>query len=212
VFLVKNGRDKLYEEFYDPNEDFKREPRAFCYDLAVRFISEAKEATKDNWYEDENTVKGILLLLFTWNFAAKKTKALNFGKIRSLLGRTKDELRLLEGYTIENADEHAWERIKKIFKEFRNVVDQTGASKALSLLNPQLFVMWDTAIRARLRRDLIPGIENGEEAEHYVTFLKGIQGIVKRYGIREKLPPNSVVAKKVDEYNYVRIVMPNRAI
>jgi hypothetical protein len=48
---------------------------------------------------------------------------------------------------------------------------------------------------------------NGESGEYYVIFLKGIQKIIEEYRIAEKLPQNSVVAKKVDEYNYVKIVM-----
>lgn len=67
--------------------------------------------------------------------------------------------------------------------------------------------MWDTAIRKRLKRGLIPGIMNGESGEYYMIFLKGIQNIIEKYRIAEKLPQNSVVAKKIDEYHYVRIVM-----
>lgn len=209
---MKAKKDTLYDEFYDPSRDFNREPRAFCYELATQFIAKAKETGKEKWYEDENTVKGILLLLFTWNFAAKKTKRLNFDNFGELLRETKDRLKSLEKYTIENADGKAWDIIKNVFENFKKLLGQTGASKALSLLNPHLFVMWDTAIRKRLKRHLIKGICNGEKPEHYIIFLKGIQKIIKDYRIREKLPPGSVIAKIVDEYNYVRIVMPNRDI
>jgi len=67
--------------------------------------------------------------------------------------------------------------------------------------------MWDTAIRKRLNRELIRGIGNGKTGEQYVVFLKGVQGIIKEYGIAEKLGSETIVAKKLDEYNYVRIVM-----
>jgi hypothetical protein len=70
--------------------------------------------------------------------------------------------------------------------------------------------MWDTAIRARLNKDLIPGIMNGESGDHYVKFLSGIQNIIEEYRIAENLPPNSIVAKKIDEYHYVRIVMTKK--
>ena len=86
--------------------------------------------------------------------------------------------------------------IKRIFDQSRSLFCQTGASKALSLLNPELSVMWDTAIRKRLKREWIPGIMNGESGEHYIIFLKGIQTIIEQSRIAEKLPPNSVVAKK----------------
>ena len=147
------------------------------------------------------------MLLFTWNFAARETKKLNFENMGGLLKEAKEDLRSLERSSITNADENAWECVKRVFDKFSSVCGQTGASKALSLLNPHLFVMWDTAIRKRLNRQLIPGIGNGRTGEQYVLFLRGVQAIIKEYGIAEKLGAEAVVAKKIDEYNYVRIVM-----
>lgn len=200
-------KDTLYDEFYDPTQDFIHEPRAFFYDVAAHFISRAKKTAGEDWYEDINTIKGVLLLLFTWNFAAKKTKQLNFQNIGELIKDTKNDLKFLERYSIRTADDDAWDVIEEVFEKFRGLLGQTGASKALSLFNQKLFVMWDTDIRKRLRRELIPGISNGERGEYYVIFLKGIQKIIEEYRIAEKLPEDSVIAKKVDEYNYVRIVM-----
>jgi len=144
---------------------------------------------------------------YTWNFAAQKTKKLNFQNVGELMRNTKNHLKFLEKYSIKTADHDAWDVIKQIFDQFSSLLDQTGASKALSLLHPELFVMWDTAIRKRLNIELIPGIMNGESGEYYVNFLKGIQKIIIEYRIAEKLPQNVVVAKKIDEYHYVRIVM-----
>lgn len=200
-------RDKLYDEFYDPSQDFLHEPRAFCYDLATQFITQAKGISIEGWYEDINTIKGVLLLLYTWNFAAKETKKLNYQNVGHLIRITKNDLKFLEKYSIRTADNASWDAIKRVFDQFRNLLGQTGASKALSLLNPELFLMWDTAIRKRLKRQLIPGIMNGESGEYYVIFMKGIQKIIEEYHIAEKLSQNSVIAKKLDEYNYVRIVM-----
>ena len=199
-------KDTLYRTFYDPTKAFQREPRSFCYDIATNFIRKAKNTSGKDWYVDINTASGVLLLLFTWNFAAQETKKLNFQNIESLIREAKDDLIFLEKYTIKTADNNAWCVIKHVFDLFRNLLGQTGASKALSLLNPELFVMWDTAIRKRLKRELIPGIRNGERGEYYVKFLKGMQKIIEDYHIAEKLPKNSVVAKKVDEYNYMTIV------
>jgi len=205
-------RDKLYDEFYDPSQEFSREPRAFCYELATQFIKQAKDISGKDWYADINTIKGILLLLYTWNFAAKETKKLNFQNVGELIRNTKDDLKFLEKYSIRTADNTVWNVIKQVFDLFRNLLGQTGGSKALSLLNPELFVMWDTAIRKRLKRELIPGIMNGQSGEYYVIFLKGIQKIIEEYRIAEKLPQNSVIAKKVDEYHYVRIVMNKKVV
>jgi hypothetical protein len=84
---------------------------------------------------------------------------------------------------------------------------QTGASKALSLMNPDLFVMWDTKIRKRLNKCLIPNISNGEEDEHYITFLKGIKSLIDRYELARRIPPGASLAKKIDEFNYAKLIM-----
>ena len=118
-------RDKLYNEFYDPSEDFFREPRAFCYDLATQLINQAKHVAGKDWYEDINTVKGVLLLLYTWNFAAKETKKLNFQNVRELMRNAKDDLIVLEKYSITTADNSAWDVIRRVFDQFRNVFGQT---------------------------------------------------------------------------------------
>jgi hypothetical protein len=67
--------------------------------------------------------------------------------------------------------------------------------------------MWDTRIRKELRQQLIKGIGNGETGDSYVTFLKGIQRIIVEYKIESKLPQNSIIAKKIDEYHFVKFVM-----
>lgn len=199
--------DTLYARFCDPTELFRAEPRAFCYDLATQFVTEAKQEAPNDWYDHCNTVKGVLLLLFTWNFAARQTKKLNFDNVGKLIRSNKKDLEFLEQFSVENVGDHAWGVIKRVFAKFKRLLGQTGASKALSLLNPHLFVMWDTAIRKRLRKELIPGINNGQRPEHYVIFLKGIRSIIDQYRLPKKLPRGCVVAKKIDEYNYVKIVM-----
>lgn len=199
--------DPLYDEFFDPTQLFSTESRWFCYDLATDLVANARSADPENWHADERAIQGVLLLLFTWNFAARITKKLAPANIRCLLAKTKDDLRSLDQYSIITADDQAWDRVARVFPEFMVACGQTGASKALSLLNPRLFVMWDSAIRKRLNRQLIRGIGNGNKTGEYVTFLRGMQRIIKQHGIDKKVKEGANVAKKIDEYNYVRIVM-----
>ena len=154
--------DSIYSDFYDPSEDYLEEPRAFCYDISSDLINQAKNIAGGSWYTNDLTIKGILLLLFTWNFASPITKKLDFNTIRQLLGSSQDRLLFLENYSITSADDRAWLVVKPLFDEFSKVLGQTGASKALSLLNPRLFVMWDTRIRKELKQTLIKGIGNGK--------------------------------------------------
>ena len=198
----------LYENFADPTQDFLNEPRAFCYDVALGFINTARASCGTAWRTSDDTVKGILLLLFTWNFVALETKALTYLKIRQALAASDEALNRLEGVKIEDDISPAqWEDISHAFSAFKAVMGQTGASKALSLMNPELFVMWDTKIRRRLKRCLIPDIFNGEEDEYYVTFLKGVKTLITRYDLRRKIPLGTSLAKKIDEFNYVKLIM-----
>jgi len=199
----------LYKDFSDPSEKFKEEPRSFCYDLASDLIKEAKLNSSD-WYTHEKTIQGILLLLFCWNFAAKETKKLTISKIQGILESNKRELSDLGRFSLLTFNKSCEELIKKIYQEFRSLFGQTGASKALSLLNPQLFVMWDTKIRNRLRK-IIKNIYNGESPESYLKFLYGIRDIAVKFNLQDKLARDAILAKKIDEFHYVNIVMPTKS-
>jgi len=197
----------LYDKFYDPNVEFRKEPRAFCYDLAINLIETAKQQKPANWYVHERTIEGILLLLFCWNFAARATKALTKTKIRNLIKECESDLRFLEKHTIMDLDKDCYPKIKKVFGSFKGICGQTGASKALSLLNQRLFIMWDTEIRNYLRKNYIDGIGNGERPEYYLRFLLGMKAIIEKYSLCNKIQDPSSIAKKIDEYHYVELVM-----
>ena len=93
-------KDSIYSGFYDPSEDYLEEPRAFCYEVSSDLINQAKNLSGESWYINDLTIKGILLLLYTWNFASPITKKLDFNTIRHLLSRTQDRLLILEKYSI----------------------------------------------------------------------------------------------------------------
>jgi len=182
-----NLTKQFYKDF--PTDSFEEEARYFCYEIARELIAKSKIDTPQSWYTNEKTVKGILLLLFCWNFAARITKGLTHKATKELLIRQKQNLIDLEGFCILDNWERQDKKIKIIYKDFKKIFGQTGASKALSLLNPELFVMWDTEIRYFLSnrkadRELrIEGIGNGETGESYIIFLRGIKKIVNKLGL-----------------------------
>ena len=199
--------DTLYEDCEDPTDAFKREPRAFCYDLAVCLISQAKTDLTQSWYTNTETVKAIILLLYCWNFAARETKKLTFDLVRDVLATCEANLRCLEQYTLLTFTEESGTIIGSVFSQFRPLFGQTGATKALSLLNPSLFLMWDTSIRKRLRRELIRGLDNGQTEGQYTLFLRQVRGYAIQHDFQQRLAPDAILAKKIDEYHYVKIVM-----
>ena len=210
----------FYRDFKSETDKFKKGPRAFCYDLSRDLIKKAKDKDSENWYIREETVNAIILLLLCWNFRRLKIKKegkLN-QEIKELLRKTSKNFESLKNKTILDFDEDGQdgEKIKNVYKEFKKVFGQTGASKALSLINPELFVMWDTKIREGVGRELkkrqfipfIKEIANGEKSEHYLNFLKGIKSIIKECNnLQNEICPGEVLAKKIDEYHYVKFVM-----
>jgi len=199
--------DRLYEEFFDPTEAFQREPRSFCYDIAQLMITEAKNDNAQTWYTHTKTVQAIVLLLFCWNFAAKITKKITIEGTRGVLAQNETLLKQLEQISFLTFDEQTEPLIRKVFTNFSRAFGQTGATKALSLLNPSLFLMWDTKIRQRLRRSLIRGIDNGQTNDQYLRFMYKVREYSIHYNFQARLDANAVLAKKIDEYHYVRIIM-----
>jgi len=199
-----NSLDRLsYKFFYDPTEEFSKEPRAFCYDLAF----EMTRKDKRTFIVSDETVNGILLLLLTWNFAAPITRTLKQAKIRVLLSKNKERIDRLKNVTICSFADIYNSDVEVLFENFKKMFGQTGASKALSLINPRLFVIWDTEIRKELNKKYIKGIGNGETAEKYVRYLTGVQGIIKKYKLETKIKNKNEIAKKFDEYNFVKLIM-----
>lgn len=205
-------RDEFYKRFSDPTEEYQKETRSFCYDLARSLIKKARNNSTESWYTNNKVIQAIILLLFCWNFAAKETKNINMKNIRAILQKNKSLLEKLEKFTLLTFSDEEKPLIKKVFESFRDLLGQTGASKALSLLNPALFPMWDTAIRGELRSRkknhiLMRGIDNGQTGEQYIKFMIALKKYSTKYKFQSKLASNAIVAKKIDEYHYVKIVM-----
>lgn len=88
-------------------------------------------------------------------------------------------------------------------------IGSTGASKALHMFSPKVFMMWDNGIIAEYHKD---GEENhwrkhsSGSGECYVTFLKETQKfIVKNLDMDELESDNPV--KIMDEYNYAKYTL-----
>lgn len=194
----------FYKDF--PSSKFIAEPRAFVFDLCIDLIEQAKKETTD-WYSHEKTVNAIITLLFCWNFAAKITKKLTRDKVKNLLWQNAENLKELQRYSLLDDWAKDGHRIEEVFKNFKEIMEQTGASKALALLNPRLFVMWDTGIRkALVQRKIVHGIHNGQRPDQYLLFLRQMKDVVLKFGLSERVGRDGL-AKKIDEYHYATIVM-----
>lgn len=65
--------------------------------------------------------------------------------------------------------------IKNVYESFRKVIKPTSASKALFLISPNFFPMWDTGIREYLLG------KNKTSQEDYYKFIGIIQNLLREY-------------------------------
>ena len=177
---------------------------------------------------DGEVLDAVLLLLTSWNaiyytrgkgrfFYSKELTT----RVRNLLDNTKGQLRKLGHKNLEELTSKDFERIESIFGQCSNeeAVKNTGASKLLHVLKPQLFVMWDTDIRNNYHRYFHK--QNRKKSNHecgnpkcYSMFLKQMQECALKL-IKEK-PKKKIceecsshpftidLPKALDQYNYAK--------
>jgi hypothetical protein len=147
------------------------------------------------------TSESLAVLLKTWNSPYYKNHAFDeqhFSEIERLLHRYKAKLsgfreRLLESFP-RGRDK---EDIKGIFGAFEEVFGRIGAAKALHLLAPKFFPLWDTKII-----NLYP-LTKLTNAENYCEFMKITKRQVKSLGGEEAIGRNPL--KALDEWNYCKV-------
>lgn len=132
----------------------QEEQRNFYYNRAQSVI---EQEFGDDWYRsDELVLGGLMLLLYTWNFAAPETKQMDSDRVKELLEAHHAQIEQVRNISLLEADLGkegiVYNTVAQVYPPFQDYLGQTGTSKVLSLLNPELFVMWDHDIRARKAR------------------------------------------------------------
>jgi len=135
------------------------EPRDIAYVVCYKVISQDPKNTA-------YVLSGIRVFLQIWNAVyiqrlPQELKQSMEDEIRDAYSGCSDELASLSQQRLEDVDltsAHIAEAIRKCFRYFaeHETIGDTGASKALHILNPALFMMWDTKIREAYNK-LIPG-------------------------------------------------------
>lgn len=126
------------------------EPRDIAYVVCSKLVSNAKA-------DMSHILAGLRLFLQVWNavyiqhLARSKKQAME-GNLADAYQACIPELTMLSTERLSNidlSDTGKTEAISKVFSEFAKFesIGDTGASKAIHLLNPSLFMMWDTNIR-----------------------------------------------------------------
>ena len=150
-----------------------------------------------NGYE----VEAYILILSTWNFADFRyfLKNLDIDHFNKIIFEINPVFKKIKDISFENADFYdpkLQKDIKFIYTKLKEIVRQTGTSKVMALKKPDLFVMWDTAIRKMYKIDI------KANAEDYLEFLIKMKS---EFGEIQWNNKNSDLAKAIDEYNYVLV-------
>jgi hypothetical protein len=183
------------------------EPRGVFYRAATELLRLALEG------QTALTVaEALAVLLQTWNKTLYRFKKRTFNEehfqdIERLWKRYQRDLLAYRQQTIMDLDQQETTKaaVVDIFKEFERVLGAVGAAKALHLLAPQLFPLWDDAITKGYSRRLRGARSNADRywgfmlvAKEQCSYLSG--GVDHR-----------TLLKRIDEYNYCRYTLLNAA-
>jgi len=189
------------EEFNKGVEEFrKHEKRDAMYKVASFIVSHF-------WNNPADIADGLGVLLLTWNQAFYRYGVFDFNKLEECIKNNFSEIKEFRNrdiLTLSTSDEN---NIKKIFNEFLEALQiDTGkmkgrkspvaVAKALHLLAPQFFPLWDDKI-ARAYKCYY----SKNSAEQYFCFCKIMKRVAEE--LKNKISDkNWSILKLIDEYNY----------
>lgn len=161
------------------------------------------------WLEPNQLANGLGVLLLTWNHAFYRYGMFDFEQLEGCISKNHNELSRMRHLNILDTVEKDERSIRLFFPEFLDALAISGgkkngikspvaAAKALHLLAPNLFPLWDDKIARGYRCRY-----SENPAEAYLRFFNKMRMLVKSLpkempdGLKEKS-----TLKLIDEYNY----------
>lgn len=176
----------------------EREPRAAVYQAASLLLQAALANP-----ERLSPVVAVAALIQSWNFAYYKDVSCDAAHVVDLefaLHSVRHDVahfrqRDIASFTVE-ADAA---QVQHVFATLESVLGRVGAAKAMHLLAPNFFPLWDNPIAQGYGFTLAAA---GRNAETYLAFMQVVQRQVA--SVRRLLPSRPDALKALDEYNYCR--------
>lgn len=175
----------------------QKEPRDLFYRAAADLIDRALCRSCSL-----SVAEALAVLLQTWNRARyryKKFDANHFSDIETLLRTHRNRLHSLRKRRIQTLTPDEKATMVSMFEAFEVVLGPVGTAKALHLLAPRLFPLWDRKIAAKYG---VPLRKAGLNGERYWRFM-----LISQRQCRALRSDGSVWSdplKALDEYNYCR--------
>ena len=146
--------------------------------------------------------EALAVLLQTWNqayYRYYKFDSSHFSNIENLLNKYLNNLKEYRSRTIYSIDTKEYTPITTLFYNFELVMGPVGAAKALHLLAPSFFPLWDRAIAQAYGFYLHKA---GFNSEYYWKFM-----LITRdqcLDLSEQIGDCQKILKSIDEYNYCK--------
>lgn len=175
------------------------EPRGLFYRTALELIRLA-----DAGLTEINVAEALATHLMTWNASYYrfhgKFGEQHFQEIEALVARRHDDAIAYRSRRLEDLRDEEADAVKGLFADFEGVLGAVGAAKALHLLAPRFFPLWDTEIAARGYHVRLGAM--GTNENRYWRFMLAIRAECLQLGGETKWGDG--IVKRIDEFNYCR--------
>jgi hypothetical protein len=201
-------------------DDLRRGCRAFQYhESRDAMYKISRDLIEQHWGNSEDTADALGVLLLTWNQAAYRYGAFDYAQVQSFLEAHVAALDDYRAMRLEEVKALNESTVSDIFTALLDALvtasgsrSPVGVSKALHLLAPRMFPLWDNKIARQYGCGFMgaPG-----SAEKYVRFMHRTKDVLA--GLAAEVPlvqlegelnaqarfPKPIL-KFIDEYNYAR--------
>lgn len=174
------------------------EPRDLFYRVASSLVAGVIEGTESRFTRGE----AVAVLLMSWNsnyYRFRKPDPSHVGQLEALVDGHWPLLMSMRSRRIDTLDQADFAAIRSLFGQFDQLLGPVGAAKAMHLLAPAVFPIWDGAITVAYRCRLGPRGTNGER---YAAFMAVAADQCRMLAARVHAPADML--KALDEWNYVR--------
>jgi len=173
------------------------EPRDLFYRAATELVDLALRGVTSL-----TVAEALAVLLQTWNktyYRYRKFDNAHFASIEKLLVKHQSALAGYRNRTIDNLNRTERTTVSTLLQAFERVLGPVGAAKALHLLAPGLFPLWDRAIAAAYSLALGEAGSNGDRYWRLMLIAK--QQCLE---LSREDPDCKNPLKSIDEYNYCK--------
>jgi len=174
-----------------------REPRDLFYRAATELVGRALRGPSDL-----TVAEALAILLLTWNKCYyrfhKAFDAAHFAEIEGVLQDHREQITAFRQMKIEELQCADGPRVHLVFEKFETILGPVGAAKALHLLAPDFFPLWDRKIAKAYGVPLDGPESKSDNYWFFFLFTKKQCHELIEQGFRRK------PLKAIDEYNYCK--------